>query len=126
MNYLRIIVSIGLSSLFVTLINLFRSKSFDLYGIIIAVLLIGYGFYRINKTKSGGLRFGYIVGFISATSFNSLVLGMILATFSSPFLLADTVTIALNEVMTFTHWISFVIGLILILKGFLALHKSSE
>ena len=126
MNHLRIIISVGLSSLFVTLINLFRNASFDFGGVVIGLILIGYGFYKIHKTKTGGLNFGYIVGFLSATSFNSLVLGILLATYSSPFLLADTVTIALDEVMTFTHWISFVIGLILILKGFLALHKSSE
>ena len=126
MNYLRIIVSVGLSSLFVTLINCFHFKSFDLDGIIIAVLLLGYGFYKIHKKRSEGLSFGYIVGFISATSFNSLVLGIILATFSSPFLLADTVTIALNEVMTFNHWLSFIIGLILMLKGFFKFYKSSK
>jgi len=126
MNNLRIIVSVGLSSLFITLINLFYFKKFDLDGVIIAVLLIGYGFYKIHRMRSEGLNFGYIVGFISATSLNSLVLGIILATFSSPFLLADTVTIALNEVMTFNHWLSFIIGLILMLKGFLAFYKSSK
>ena len=126
MNHLRIIISVGLSSLFVALINLFQNASFDFGRVVIGLILIGYGFYKIHKTKTGGLNFGYIVGFLSSTSFNSLVLGILLATYSSPFLLADTVTIALNEVMTFNHWLSFIIGLILMLKGFLSLNKTGK
>ena len=89
------------------------------------VLFIGYGFHKIKKSRSNGISSGYILGYLSATSINSLVLGMLLATYSSPFLVADSVTVALNEVMTFNHWLCFIIGLILIIKGFVSAKKNN-
>ena len=113
MDYIKIIISFGLSSLFITIINFCQTSSFEFGGIIMALLFIGYGVYKINQSKS----LGYIIGYLLATSTNGIVLGSLLATYSSPFLIAETVTIALDEVMTFNHWLAFSIGLILIFKG---------
>ena len=121
MDFIKVIISCGLSSLFITIINFYRTSSFEFGGIIIALLLIGYGVYRINQSES----LGYIIGYLSATSINSIVLGFLLATYSSPFLIAETVTIALDEVMTFNHWLAFSIGLILIIKGIFLSKKNN-
>ena len=125
MDSIKIIISFGLSSLFITIIDFCQTASFEFEGIIIALLFIGYGFYRINQSKLDGISLGYIIGYLSATSINSIVLGFLLATYSSPFLVAETVTIALDEVMTFNHWLAFSIGLILIIKGIVSSKKNS-
>ena len=124
MNYEKILISIGLSSLLVTVIDFCQTSSFEFEGITIAVLFIGYGFHKIKKSQSNGISPGYVLGYLSATSINSLVLGILLATYSSPFLVADSVTVALDEVMTLNHWLAFIIGLILILKGILSSKKN--
>ena len=124
MNFEKKLISIGLSSFFITIIDFYQTASFEFEGIIAAVLLIGVGFHRIKKSRSNGISPGYILGYLSATSINSLVLGILLASYSSPFLVADSVTVALNEVMTFNHWLCFVIGLILIIKGFVSSKKT--
>ena len=124
MNFEKILISVGLSSLLVTVIDFCQTSSFEFEGITIAVLLIGYGFYRIKKSQSNRINLGYILGYLSATSLNSLVLGILLATYSSPFLVADSVTVALAEVMTFNHWLAFAIGLILILKAIFSSKKN--
>ena len=122
---IKLLISVGLGSLFITIIDLFQTASFEFEGITIAVLFIGYGFHKIKKSRSNGISSGYILGYLSATSINSLVLGMLLATYSSPFLVADSVTVALNEVMTFNYWLCFIIGLILIIKGFVSAKKNN-
>lgn len=122
---IKLLISVGLGSLFITIIDLFQTASFEFEGITIAVLFIGYGFHKIKKSRSNGISSGYILGYLSATSINSLVLGMLLATYSSPFLVADSVTVALNEVMTFNHWLCFIIGIILIIKGFVSAKKNN-
>ena len=124
MNYEKILISIGLSSLLVTVIDFCQTSSFEFEGITIAVLFIGYGFHKIKKYRSNGISAGYVLGYLSATSINSLVLGILLATYSSPFLVADSVTVALDEVMTFNHWLAFAIGLILILKSIFSSKKN--
>ena len=123
MNFERILISFGLSSLFITIIDFCQTSSFQFEGIAIAMLLIGYGFHKIKKNRSNGISSGYILGYLSATSINNIVLGMVLATYSSPFLVADSVTVALDEVMTLNHWLAFAIGLILIFKGIFSLRK---
>ena len=125
MDSIKIIISFGLSSLFITIIDFCQTASFEFEGIIIALLFIGYGFYRINQSKLDGISLGYIIGYLSATSINSIVLGFLLTAYSSPFLVAETVTIALDEVMTFNHWLAFSIGLILIIKGIVSSKKNS-
>ena len=125
MDFIKIIISLGLSSLFVTIIDFCQTASFEFEGIAIAILLVGYGFYKIKKSQSNGISSGYIVGYLSATSINNIVLGMLLATYSSPFLVADSLTVALNEVMTFNHWLCFIIGLILMIKGLVSSKKNN-
>ena len=122
---IKLLISVGLGSLFITIIDFFQTASFEFGGITMAVLFIGYGFHKIKKSRSNGISSGYILGYLSATSINSLVLGMLLATYSSPFLVADSVTVALNEVMTFNYWLCFIIGLILIIKGFVSAKKNN-
>ena len=122
---IKLLISVGLGSLFITIIDLFQTASFEFEGITIAVLFIGYGFHKIKKSRSNGISSGYILGYLSATSINSLVLGILLASYSSPFLVADSVTVALNEVMTFNHWLCFIIGIILIIKGFVSAKKNN-
>ena len=124
MNFEKILISIGLSSLLVTVIDFCQTSSFEFEGITVAVLFIGYGFHKIKKSRSNGMSSGYVFGYLSATSLNSLVLGILLATYSSPFLVADSVTVALAEVMTFNHWLAFAIGLILILKAIFSSKKN--
>tara|TARA_Y100000996_G_C22225469_1_gene521333 strand:+ start:236 stop:613 length:378 start_codon:yes stop_codon:yes gene_type:complete len=125
MNYERILISSGLSSLFITIINFCKTESFEFGGVTLAFILIAAGFYKINKSQTKGVSLGYIVGYLFATSTNSIVLGMVLATFSSPFLIAESVTVALNEVMTFHHWLCFIIGVILIIKGLVSSKKNN-
>ena len=122
MNIEKILISIGLSSFLITIIDFYQTASFEFEGIITAVLLIGSGFYKLSKSKT--ISLGYVFGYLTATSTNSIVLGMVLATFSSPFLIAESVTVALDEVMTFHHWLCFIIGLILIIKGFVSSKKT--
>ena len=41
---IKLLISVGLGSLFITIIDLFQTASFEFEGITIAVLFIGYGF----------------------------------------------------------------------------------
>ena len=115
MNIEKLLISFGLSSLFITIIDFYQTSTFEFEGMIGALFFIGAGFNKLKKSNS--ISLGYVIGYLSATSINSIVLGMVLATYSSPFLVADSVTVALDEVMTLNHWLAFIIGLILILKG---------
>ena len=124
MNIEKFLISLGLSSLFVTIIDFCQTASFEFEGMIAALFLIGSGFYKLSKSKA--ISLGYVLGYLTATSTNSIVLGMVLATFSSPFLIAESVTVALDEVMTFHHWLCFIIGLILVIKGFISSKKNNE
>ena len=122
MNIEKILISLGLGSFFITIIDFYQTASFEFEGIIGALFLMGSGFYKLNKSKT--ISLGYVFGYLSAISTSNLVLGMVLATYSSPFLIAESVTIALDEVMTFNHWLAFSIGLILIFQGILSYKKN--
>jgi len=122
MNIEKMLISFGLSSLFITIIDFYQTSTFEFAGMIGALFFIGAGFNKLKKSNS--ISSGYVLGYLSATSINSIVLGMVLATYSSPFLVADSVTVALDEVMTLNHWLAFIIGLILILKGILSSKKN--
>ena len=122
MNFEKISISIGLSSLYVSFIDFYLTKSFDYDGLIMALIFIGLGIRKISQSTK--LSSGYIAGYLAATSVQNLVLGMVLVSCSSPFLITDSVTIATTEIMTSTHWIAFIIGLILILRGLFTSKKT--
>tara|TARA_Y100000590_G_scaffold424070_1_gene530562 strand:- start:362 stop:757 length:396 start_codon:yes stop_codon:yes gene_type:complete len=121
-NFEKISISIGLSSLYVSFIDFYLTKSFEYNGLIMALIFIGLGIRKLSQSSK--ISSGYITGYLAATSIQNLVLGMILVSYSSPFLIADSVTIATTEIMTSTHWIAFIIGLILIARGLFTSKKT--
>ena len=112
----KIQLSFGISFVLITILDFLHTKTFEIEGLAFAIVFIYKPIQKIINHKHNN-RIGYISGYLLKTSMNSIVLGMILVTYSSPFLVADTVTIALNEVMTFNHWLAFFIGIVLIISG---------
>ena len=122
-NFEKTSISIGLSSLYVSFIDFYLTKSFEYNGLIMALIFIGLGIRKLSQSTK--ITSGYIAGYLAATSVQNLVLGMILVSYSSPFLIADSVTISTTEIMTPTHWIGFIIGLILITRGLFTSKKTN-